>query len=102
MSGDSEISSAECVAALKALAEETRWRIVQALLDEPMGVNDLVERLGISQYNISKHVRILEQADIILKRKEGKSVICSVRDEFRRQLGDSSRLDLGCCSFNFD
>ena len=52
----------ECIAALKALGELSRLRIVRLLLKERLGVNAIAQRLAISQYNSSKHLRILKEA----------------------------------------
>jgi DNA-binding transcriptional ArsR family regulator len=85
---------------LKALADETRWRIVRELLKGPRTIGELTERLEVSQYNISKHVRVLREADIVETEKEGKRVQCSVAASFRKKL-KRSELDLGCCTFRF-
>ena len=53
------------ITALKALADRSRLRIIRTLLDQAMTVNDLSERLGISQYNVSKHLRILREAGLV-------------------------------------
>ena len=88
---------------LKALADDTRWRIVHELLAEGATVNELTERLKASQYNISKHLRILEQAGIIQKQRRGKHVRCEISSTFRQQLTRNRNvLDLGCCTFRFD
>lgn len=88
---------------LKALADQTRWGIVRALLDESLTVNELTERLGASQYNVSKHLKILEQAGIVEKQKVGKHVQCEVAPAFRQQLArNKNQLDLGCCTFRFE
>ena len=88
---------------LKALADETRWRIVHKLLAAPATVNELTEHLGASQYNVSKHLIILEQAGIVKKQRSGKHVRCHVTPGFRQKLaGNKNVLDLGCCSFRFD
>ncbi|MCX6917074.1 MAG: ArsR family transcriptional regulator [Verrucomicrobia bacterium] len=47
----------DCIAALKALGELNRLRIVRLLLKEQLGVNQISERLEMSQYNVSKHLR---------------------------------------------
>ena len=92
-----------CVTMLKALADDTRWRIVRALLARPMTVNELTEKVGATQYNVSKHLRILREAGIIETTKFGIHVECRVVEAFRQQLSkDESKLDLGCCSFSFD
>ena len=90
----------ECIPMLKALGDETRWRIVRELLKGPRTVGELTERLDVSQYNISKHVRVLREAEIIDTKREGKHVSCSVATGFRKRL-KRNELDLGCCTFRF-
>lgn len=88
---------------LKALADETRWRIVRELLVAPRTVGGLVERLEVSQYNVSKHVRILREAGILETKRDGKHVQCRVAEDFRKQLTrNRTVLDVGCCTFRFD
>jgi DNA-binding transcriptional ArsR family regulator len=88
---------------LKALADETRWRIVRELLASPRTVGNLVERLDVSQYNVSKHVRILRDAGILETERDGKHVECRVARGFRNQLTrNQAVLDLRCCTFRFD
>jgi len=88
---------------LKALADETRWRIVRELLREPLTVGRLVERIEVSQYNVSKHVRILREAGILETERSGKHVECRVAEDFRKRLTRRGNLlDLGCCTFRFD
>src|SRR5688572_4064075 len=65
------MSKMDCTDILKALADRSRMRIVKALLAEPRGVNELSEALDISQYNISKHLRILREAGIVEVEPDG-------------------------------
>ena len=91
-----------CISYLRALGDETRWRLVRELLAAPRTVSELVARLHEPQPNISKHLRVLRQAGIVETRKEGKHVHCSVAPGFRQQLGQGAAvLDLGCCTFHF-
>ena len=93
----------ECIPFLKALSDETRWRIVRELLKRTLTVSELTERLGTTQYNTSKHLRILREAGIVTTEKEGRSVECRVTPAFRRRLSRNQNvLDLGCCTFRFD
>lgn len=88
---------------LKALADETRWRIVRELLAAPRTVGEITERLDVSQYNVSKHVRILREAGILETERDGKHVECRVTGDFRKHLAKGGNvLDLGCCTFRFD
>ena len=88
---------------LKALADDTRWRIVRELLARPHTVGEIVERLEVSQYNVSKHLRILREAGIVEMERNGKHVQCGVAEDFRKRLTrNQTVLDLGCCTFRFD
>lgn len=92
-----------CIQMLKALADETRWRIIRELLAKSLTVNDLVVRLTVSQYNVSKHLRILREAGIIETERQGRCVECRVVPAFRLRLSQNrNQLDLGCCVFKFD
>src|ERR1039458_10380557 len=61
----------DCIAALKALGELNRMRIVRLLLKDQLGVNQISERLEISQYNVSKHLRFLKEAGLVEMEKQG-------------------------------
>jgi len=58
------LEGTDCVVALRALGEDTRVRIVGLLLQSPLDVNEIAARLGVSQYNVSKHLRILREAGL--------------------------------------
>jgi DNA-binding transcriptional ArsR family regulator len=95
--------SESCAPFLKALSDKTRWRIVEELLSAPRTVNELAERLKVSQYNISKHLRILREAGAIETIKRGKYVHCQIVPSFQRRMTkDKKQLDLGCCTFRFE
>ena len=59
---------------LKALAHPIRLAIIQFLSREEKCVCDIVEYVGTSQSNISKHLSIMKRAGILSDRKEGLSV----------------------------
>ncbi len=56
---------------LKALADPTRLRIARLVSQIEMAVGELAELLGQSQPRISRHVRILDEAGLVERRKEG-------------------------------
>jgi DNA-binding transcriptional ArsR family regulator len=88
---------------LKALADDTRWGIVKELLNGPCTVGELTQRLKVTQYNVSKHIRILREAGILGTHRQGKFVECAVEPGFRKRLSrKQTELDLGCCKFRFD
>ena len=91
-----------CTAVLKALADETRCRIVRELLEKPLTVTELTERTGATQYNVSKHLRVLREAGVVQMTKMGKTVECSLDKDFHQEMGKpGSTLDFGCCTFRF-
>jgi DNA-binding transcriptional ArsR family regulator len=65
----------------RVLGEPMRIRIVDALRDGPLTVNELTVRLGGTQQNVSKHVGVLAQAGIVAREKDGNRVRCSIADE---------------------
>lgn len=93
-----------CPTVLKALSDEVRWRIVQTLLDEgQVKVTDLAAKLDVAQPTMSKHLRILRNAGIVISEKESTTVWCRVTPDFRQRLRNGKQiLDLGCCTFRFD
>src|SRR5688500_3522764 len=52
-------------AALKALAEPLRWRILELLATEELCVCHLVEALGIAQPLVSHHLKVLRDAGLV-------------------------------------
>lgn len=57
---------------LKALADESRVRILLAVQGRELCVCQIVELLGLAQSTVSKHMSILHQARLVESRKEGR------------------------------
>jgi ArsR family transcriptional regulator len=57
--------------ALRAIAEETRLRILFVLRRGELTVTDLTEILGQSQPRVSRHLRVLVDAGLVTKHREG-------------------------------
>jgi DNA-binding transcriptional ArsR family regulator len=89
------------ITALKALADRSRLRIVRTLLDQALTVNDLSERLGISQYNVSKHLRILREAGLVEATKIANRREYAIPSRYRSQTSGEPVLDLGNLVFRF-
>ncbi|WP_189348901.1 ArsR/SmtB family transcription factor [Zhihengliuella salsuginis] len=53
------------------LAEPTRRRILEELADGDLAVGQLVEKLGVSQPTVSKHLKVLRDAELVSTRAEG-------------------------------
>jgi ArsR family transcriptional regulator len=63
----------------KALSDSKRLRILGLLGVRDMCVCELMVALGMSQPNLSHHLRILEEEGFVEKRKEGKWTFISSR-----------------------
>jgi len=57
---------------IKALADESRGRILLALQGRELCVCQIVELLGLAPSTVSKHLSILHQARLVDSRKEGR------------------------------
>ena len=55
----------------KALADETRLRLVRLLVRGALNVNEIIGILGMGQSRISRHLKILSEAELVTKRREG-------------------------------
>ncbi len=64
-----------------ALANATRRGILNILSSADQTVLELVDRFEMSQPAITKHLKILERAGLILKRKEGRYRFCRFQPE---------------------
>lgn len=71
---------------LKALAEPTRLKIMQSLHEGEMCVGDIVDDVGSSQANISKHLQLLSHYRLIRSRREGTSIYYSLAGSFVSKL----------------
>jgi ArsR family transcriptional regulator len=56
----------------KALADETRQKIMKICCCEWLSVNDIVEHLSVTQPTVSHHLAILREAGLVNVREEGK------------------------------
>ena len=62
----------------KALADETRLRLLNVLYKHELNVNELVLILGMGQSRISRHLKILSASGLLTWRREGLWVFYSV------------------------
>jgi ArsR family transcriptional regulator len=72
--------------ALKAMAHPLRLRILCVIGRAEMSVQDIVEAVGTSQSNVSQHLGILRDKQVLLARKEANRVYYRVGDERTLQL----------------
>ncbi len=63
-----------------ALAEPSRLALLQALHDQPRTVNQLVEICGMKQTNVSKHLAVLHDHNLVKREREGTAVRYQIAD----------------------
>lgn len=65
----------------RVIGEPVRIRLLDQLRDGERSVGDLVEILGATQQNVSKHLAVLYQAGVVTRRKDGNRVIYAIADD---------------------
>jgi DNA-binding transcriptional ArsR family regulator len=65
----------------EVLAEPSRRRILDLLRERERPVGELVERIGLSQPGVSKHLRVLREAGLVRSRTEAQRRVYGVRAE---------------------
>jgi DNA-binding transcriptional ArsR family regulator len=97
------LSPRECAVVLKALADETRLRILESLLAEEKCVTDLVRELGFPQPQVSHHLRILRDSGVVEGIRDGKQVCYRITPIIQRALANrqGKALNFGCCELRF-
>jgi DNA-binding transcriptional ArsR family regulator len=79
----------ELVAArFKVMSEPLRLRILHELQGGEMSVMEITEAVESSQPNVSKHLKVLQDAGLVTRRQEGNTVYCSIADETVFELCD--------------
>jgi DNA-binding transcriptional ArsR family regulator len=73
---------------LRALADGTRLRIVEMLRNDELYAQEIVGRLGISQSAVSRHLSVLENADIVHVRPDCGMKYYAINSERLRQLAE--------------
>ena len=66
------MSNPDPVLFAKALADETRQKIMKVCCCQWKSVNEIVEHLNVTQPTVSHHLAILREAGLVNVREEGK------------------------------
>ena len=72
----------------KALADDTRQKIMALCCCQEMSVNDIVEATGVSQPTVSHHLKILKGAGLVRSERRGQQVIYTLNQK---------QVALACC-----
>ena len=82
------IFSIDTVEFAKALADETRQKIIALCCCEWVSVNDIVDKLDVAQPTVSHHLKILKTCGLVKSQRRGKQVLYTI---------DQEKMARGCC-----
>ncbi|MDA3731006.1 metalloregulator ArsR/SmtB family transcription factor [Niameybacter massiliensis] len=78
----------EYVSIFKALADETRLKIIQMLLDGELCACDILEAFNITQPTLSYHMKILTECGLVRGVKDGSWMKYTVNNERLMMIND--------------
>lgn len=84
----------EIVNFLKVISNNTRFKILKILDDGEKTVSRLVEQLKLTQPTISHHLKKLEEAELVIKRRYKKWVIYQLNRDYLRKILKEFNLEL--------
>ena len=70
----------------KALADETRLKIIDTIIEEPKTVGQIVETVEESQSGVSHQLKTLKQSKIVKSERKGKCVYYSLADDHVKKI----------------
>lgn len=65
----------------RVFADTTRIRILYALMEQELYVNEIAEAVGISQSGVSHQLRTLKQAKLVRSTRDGKNIRYALDDD---------------------
>lgn len=75
----------------KALGHPARIRIIECLREGEKSAGEIMEELGLEQSNGSQHLAVLRNKEFVVTRREGTTILYSVRDPLIYQVLDLLR-----------
>lgn len=66
----------------RGISNQNRYLILEALMNEPLTVNQLVKLVGLSQPAVSQNLRTLKDCNLVLDKRHGQEVIYSVNTKY--------------------
>ena len=76
--GDDELAG--IARQFKLLGEPMRLKILQAVCQVPLNVNDIVAATGTTQANVSKHLALRAAGGVLNRKKEGQCVYYGMKN----------------------
>lgn len=79
----------------KIFGDSTRIKIINVLLEEELCVNDISQKINVSQSAVSHQLRILKASKLVKYRKEANLIYYSLDDNHVKEI-----FELGCEHIN--
>ena len=97
------LTQRECAELFKALADETRLKVLHALFEREQCVSDLMSALRLAQSHVSHHLKILKVAGLVEARRDRHKIRYALHPSVRAKLSETRKeaLNLGCCEVTF-
>lgn len=92
--------SSPCAEKLKLLADTTRLAVLEALMEQPRHVSELMSLLSVEQSLLSHHLALLREAGLVDAIRDGKTVRYQLAPGLESAATGKS-LNLGCCQLSF-
>ncbi len=73
----------------KAIADETRQKIMALCCCKHLSVTEIVEQMGVTQPTVSHHLKILRDAGLVIVERKGKEIYYTL---------NQSKLAQACCN----
>ena len=64
-----------------SLSDGTRRAVIAQLASGPASIGDLAQRHHMALPSFMKHIRVLEESEIVISRKSGRVRVCELRAE---------------------
>ncbi|MDJ0450995.1 MULTISPECIES: metalloregulator ArsR/SmtB family transcription factor [Methylocystis] len=64
-----------------SLSDNTRRAVIAQLANGPASIGDLAQRHHMALPSFMKHIRVLEESEIVVSRKMGRVRMCELRSE---------------------
>ena len=92
-----------CAELFKALADETRLKILHGLFEQPRCVTDLMQALALPQSHVSHHLKVLKTAGLVQSRRDGHKICYALHPNVKATMSQQAQdtLQLGCCEITF-
>ena len=83
---DKLIHTDELAELFKVFGDSTRLRVLSVLIDGELCVQDIADRLDMTQSAISHQLKILKTSHLVKSRREGKQIMYALDDDHVRTI----------------